>query len=60
MAILFVSVVYLFLGAIFLFIFYLLIKSAVTNGIDDSTLVKELKKEIKELKIQLNERNREV
>ncbi|HWL24943.1 MAG TPA: hypothetical protein VNR38_14550 [Ureibacillus sp.] len=41
MAILFVSVVYLFLGAIFLFIFYLLIKSAVTNGIDDSTLVKE-------------------
>lgn len=62
MEILFISLVYLFLGLIFLFILYLIIKSAVTNGIDDSILVKELNNEIKELKRQIKseERNREV
>lgn len=42
-------------GIIFLFIFYLIIKTAVTKGIDDSSLIKELKKEIKELKKQKSE-----
>lgn len=37
-------------GLIFLFILYLIIKTAVTKGIDDSRVIKELKKEIKELK----------
>ncbi|WP_102262514.1 hypothetical protein [Mesobacillus jeotgali] len=35
---------------IFLFILYLIIKTAVTKGIDESRVIKELKKEIKELK----------
>ncbi|WP_226675006.1 hypothetical protein [Mesobacillus jeotgali] len=47
-------------GIIFLFIFYLIIKTAVTKGIDDSGVIKELKQEIKELKKQkLKEQNRE-
>ncbi|MBM7661108.1 hypothetical protein JOC85_001880 [Bacillus mesophilus] len=47
-------------GLIFLFIFYLIIKTAVTKGIDDSRVIKELKKEIKELKKQMSvEQNRE-
>ena len=37
-------------GIIFLFIFYLIIKTAVTKGIDESRVIKELKNEIKELK----------
>lgn len=39
-------------GIIFLFILYLIIKTAVTKGIDDSRVIKELKNEIKELKKQ--------
>lgn len=47
-------------GIIFLFIFYLIIKTAVTKGIDDSGVIKELQQEIKELKKQkLKEQNRE-
>ncbi|MBT2663238.1 hypothetical protein [Bacillus sp. ISL-45] len=46
-------------GIIFLFIFYLIIKTAVTKGIDDSRLIKELKKEINGLKKQKSkEQNR--
>ncbi len=47
-------------GIIFLFIFYLIIKTAVAKGIDESRVIKELKKEIKELKEQgSEEQNRE-
>jgi hypothetical protein len=41
---------------IFLFVLYLIIKTAVTKGIDDSRVIKELKKEIKELKKQQPEK----
>ncbi|MBT2682168.1 hypothetical protein [Bacillus sp. ISL-37] len=40
---------------IFLFIFYFIIKTAVTKGIDDSRAIKVLKKEIKQLKRQMSE-----
>lgn len=43
-------------GIIFLFIFYLIIKTAVTKGIDESRVIKELKEEIKELKEQKPEK----
>ena len=47
-------------GIIFLFIFYLIIKIAVTKGIDDSRVIKELKIEIRELKKQkFEEQDRE-
>lgn len=46
-------------GIIFLFIFYLIIKTAVTKGIDDSRVIQELKKEIKELKKQKSEEQNE-
>lgn len=47
-------------GIIFLFIFYLITKTAVTKGIDESRVIKDLKKEITELKKQKSEeQNRE-
>ena len=42
-------------GIIFLFLFYLIIKTAVAKGIDESRVIKELKKEIKELQKQKKE-----
>lgn len=52
---------WLLISLIYLFLFYLIIKTAVAKGIDDSKSIRELKKEIKELKNQINsaERNRE-
>jgi len=47
-------------GIIFLFIFYLIIKTAVAKGIDESRVIMELKKEIKELKEQKTEEQHRV
>lgn len=49
------------ISLIYIFVFYIIIKAAVTKGIDDSKAINEMKKEIQELKkqIKLQERNRE-
>ncbi|GAM12415.1 hypothetical protein [Mesobacillus selenatarsenatis] len=47
-------------GIIFLFVFYLIVKTAVTKGIDESRVIKELKREMTELRKQKSEeQNRE-
>ncbi|MBM7569926.1 hypothetical protein [Aquibacillus albus] len=43
---------WILISLIYLFVFYLIIKTAVTRGIDESKSIKELKKEISELKKQ--------
>lgn len=40
----------IFISLIYLFLFYLIIKAAVSKGIDDSKSINEMKNEIKELK----------
>ncbi|MFE8699815.1 hypothetical protein ACFYKX_04175 [Cytobacillus sp. FJAT-54145] len=51
---------WILISLIYLLVFYIIIKTAVSKGIDDSKLIRELKKEIKELKKQkAEERNSE-
>lgn len=52
---------WIFISIIYLFVFYLIIKTAVAKGIDDSKSIRELKKETKELKQHLlsDKRNKE-
>nr|WP_106779151.1 hypothetical protein [Lysinibacillus timonensis] len=53
--------IWLLISLFYLFVFYLIIKTAVAKGIDESRSIRVLKKEIKELKKQINsaERNSE-
>ncbi len=46
------------ISLIYLFVFYLIIKTVVTKGIDDSRSINEMKKEIKELKKQIKSEER--
>ncbi|KGX87136.1 hypothetical protein [Pontibacillus marinus] len=47
--------IWIFISLIYLLILFLIIRAAVSKGIDDSKLLRELRKEIKELKKQNSE-----